>query len=393
MRILSIAFAGYRCFGRSSTRFDPAQMQRLELAPLTLVFGKNNSGKSAVVRLAHLVLAGLQHEGAEPLPLRVGTRRFADQFNQLLHNRSRVQPFDLQVELERSPSVATLEARLIQLGQLDDDAPGQVLEHRWRGVAVAAQGGARGLLPDNQDARPWRDDARRMWLDSRWIGPVRPAVPDRIKPLPVDESDPSMPIPANDALVPSQLWHDAALREEISRWLDGQLGVGRLELRYTDDRLALGLRRDGSTIDLADSGEGVRQVLPVLTHALRRRLQPRSGWLDVIEQPELHLHDAAHPPLGDLLIEATRAPGSCLLVETHSEGLLMRVRRRVAEGLDPAHVALYYVGDGPRGRQLQRLGLDANGEVSGWPEGVFSEVFEEVKALRRAQRRRAGEGA
>lgn len=113
-----------------------------------------------------------------------------------------------------------------------------------------------------------------------------------------------------------------------------------------------------------------------------------TGWLDVIEQPELHLHDAAHAPLGDLLLDATARPGCVMLVETHSEALLLRVRRRVAEGLPPERVALYYVEATGASSSLRRIPLLPNGEVEGWPAGVFSESFEEVKAIRRAQRLR-----
>jgi len=74
------------------------------------------------------------------------------------------------------------------------------------------------------------------------------------------------------------------------------------------------------------------------------------------------------------------------LVETHSESIVLRIRRRVAKGLSPDHVAIYFVedlGDGSRVRQIQ---LDQNGEVDRWPDGLFSESFLEVKAIRRAQR-------
>ena len=38
---------------------------------------------------------------------------------------------------------------------------------------------------------------------------------------------------------------------------------------------------------------------------------------------------------------------------------------------------------------VRNIQLDQNGDVDWWPEGVFSEAFAEVKAIRRAQRRRA----
>jgi predicted ATPase len=112
-------------------------------------------------------------------------------------------------------------------------------------------------------------------------------------------------------------------------------------------------------------------------------------FLDIIEQPELHLHDAAHAALGDLLLSAVAEDAGNLIVETHSESLVLRVRRRVAEGLSPDRVAIVYVEDNGDGSRLRRIALRSDGETDWWPEGVFSESFVEVKAIRRAQRARA----
>ena len=76
-----------------------------------------------------------------------------------------------------------------------------------------------------------------------------------------------------------------------------------------------------------------------------------------------------------------------ILVETHSESLVLRVRRRVAEGLSPDQVAIAYVEDTGEGSRIRQIRLSSDGEVDWWPEGVFSEAFLEVKAIRRAQRR------
>jgi predicted ATPase len=60
----------------------------------------------------------------------------------------------------------------------------------------------------------------------------------------------------------------------------------------------------------------------------------------------------------------------------------------VAEGLDPDRVAIIYVGDNGDGSRLRRIALRSDGETDWWPDGVFSESFVEVKAIRRAQRAR-----
>lgn len=70
---------------------------------------------------------------------------------------------------------------------------------------------------------------------------------------------------------------------------------------------------------------------------------------------------------------------------------MLRVRRRIAEKqLDPNRVSLYWVDDAPQGgSELKRIEILPTGDVSDWPRGVFSEDFEEAKAIRAAQREHA----
>ena len=49
----------------------------------------------------------------------------------------------------------------------------------------------------------------------------------------------------------------------------------------------------------------------------------------IIEQPELHLHPSAQAKLADFLLFAR--PDVTILIESHSEALITRLRRRVVE--------------------------------------------------------------
>jgi len=96
------------------------------------------------------------------------------------------------------------------------------------------------------------------------------------------------------------------------------------------------VKENGKRDNLADVGYGASQVLPIIATCLYAK--PES--LIIIEQPELHLHPAAQAELGDLLIQTvlkiieekyTDTSNVKLLVETHSEHMLLRLRRRIAE--------------------------------------------------------------
>lgn len=120
--------------------------------------------------------------------------------------------------------------------------------------------------------------------------------------------------------------------EQIDRWLkESQLGAA-LRISSLDERKSLyevqiiDAKDDQFVTNLREVGSGVAQVLPVILQAM---LAP-TGSLVIIEQPELHLHPSAQAELGDLFIGAAKQ-GVRFLIETHSEHLLYRLRRRIAE--------------------------------------------------------------
>jgi predicted ATPase len=92
--------------------------------------------------------------------------------------------------------------------------------------------------------------------------------------------------------------------------------------------------------------------------------------------------------LADLYLAAVKRTSTRFLIETHSETLLLRLRRRIAEGLDPATVAVYFVDRVAGVSVARRIHIDADGNLDYWPTGVFSEDFEETRKLALAQRER-----
>ncbi len=131
----------------------------------------------------------------------------------------------------------------------------------------------------------------------------------------------------------------------------------------------------------------MQQLLPVVVQQLLHACRDLPAFLDLVEEPELHLHPAAHAPLADLFLRTAASGKGQILVETHSENLLLRLRRRIAEGADPGLVAVYWIEDKADGSSAVRpIQILSDGEVDYWPEGVFSEGYQEVRALRRAAR-------
>ena len=73
------------------------------------------------------------------------------------------------------------------------------------------------------------------------------------------------------------------------------------------------------------------------------------------------------------------------IVESHSEHLLRRLLRRVAEQeVAPDDIALYFCYGGPRGSAVERLEVDEHGDVLNWPDDFFGDELEDVAVQAKA---------
>jgi predicted ATPase len=146
----------------------------------------------------------------------------------------------------------------------------------------------------------------------------------------------------------------------------------------------------GVVTGLADVGFGLSQILPAL---VQLQLMAEGGTL-LVEQPEIHLHPRLQTELGDVLIESVGA-GRQIIVETHSELLLSRIQRRMAEAsIDPRLVSVLYFEMTPMGSVVRQLEFDAFGNFKEpLPMAFFSEEFiERTEQTKAEARRRQQEG-
>ncbi len=292
-----------------------------------------------------------------------------------------------------------LSATLYSSGALAADKPPQIWSYMMRDpekidlppptAREVSRIPFRGLLPADARWRRWRDAASALLDEMVHLGPMRaPVQPSYI------EEQPDMLLGLDGRQAPQWLRADPELLDAVGSWFETHMDGWRLSLSQGNEsfNLRVGMNKAMVT-NLAHAGEGIQQVLPVVVHQLWRQRAETGTFLDVVEQPELHLHDAAQAPLADLFIATALQGRGSVMVETHSEPILLRVQRRIAEGVLPHdRVALYFVDVTPGGSQLRPVGLRPNGEVEWWPDGVFEEDFHEVAAMRRAQRRRPGSG-
>ena len=134
----------------------------------------------------------------------------------------------------------------------------------------------------------------------------------------------------------------------------------QVQVRKYADRLK------GPPRNLIDVGYGVSQVLPVITELLRADAPP----MFLLQQPEVHLHPSAQAALGSLFCKVASRDHQ-LVVETHSDHLLDRVRMDIRDGIAPLKsddVSILYFERGELDVRIHSIGLDRNGNVVGAPD-------------------------
>lgn len=129
--------------------------------------------------------------------------------------------------------------------------------------------------------------------------------------------------------------------------------------------------------NLIDVGYGVSQTLPVLTELNRREGAP----MFLLQQPEVHLHPSAQAALGSTLCRVA-ASGRQVIVETHSDHLMDRVRMDVRDRsttLTPKEVSLLFFERGDLEVNIHSIEFDETGSVNNAPEGYRRFFFDEVR--------------
>ncbi len=176
------------------------------------------------------------------------------------------------------------------------------------------------------------------------------------------------------------------LGEQVPRWLQRLslidsyrlVPVSNIENGY---EFLVTKHKGAPEVRLTDVGFGVSQILPVLILCY---YVPKGSIL-VLEQPEAHLHPKVQSDLADVLIDVVKNRKLQIILESHSEHLLHRLTRRIAEGeISADDMALYacQISDGTS--QIEPLKMDEYGNVSNWPRDFFGDdagdVFERAKA-------------
>jgi predicted ATPase len=177
-----------------------------------------------------------------------------------------------------------------------------------------------------------------------------------------------------------------SLGQALNIWL-AELGLVKEAAAADLGRQGIGLTvtpvGSSRSVDLTAVGVGVSQALPVILLCLIAR----RGSVVLLEQPELHLHPSMQLKLADFLLACAKS-GRQIILETHSEHLVNRLRLRVSEDQSnrtSSEVGLLFADQDELGRttykpsQINPLG----GLSEDWPRGFLDVGSDEAGQLLR----------
>lgn len=361
--------------------FKSWQSLDIEMAPLTILFGTNSSGKSSVLQAILLLLQSFEKADWQNIDFGGGQNDYINLggFREVVFNHELIRTIEIQLDLSKYRGWSKEWVKNIievTMKYKNDDV---IFKPDVHDSFI-------DIMTDiifNDDPAihylgPLRQHPQRSYL---WSG----AAPHRI------ESDGGNTL----AVLIESTRHDGILIQKVAEWLTKMELVKSFRVNPLDE----GKRFYEPLVDVAgvetallDVGFGVSQVLPVVTTLF---FVPE-GSIVLLEQPELHLHPRAQAHLADLMLHVAETRRLQLIVESHSEHLLRRLQRRIAEVeqefASPENVRMYFCDSGETGSTIQAVEVDIYGQISNWPDKFFGDITGDLEAMTMAALQRSMNG-
>ncbi len=412
MIIQSFALKNYRSFVDRTT---------IELRPLTLLYGYNNSGKSALLRALPLIVDSLPLSmfGSNPSPWRPNTPLALDSstmrgssFSDLLSRITGKRELEIELSLRdhlslkwtlrdepqlRTHFVSRFEVwkgeKQFEYEFIEKSSEKGFYDYRdclheevfdnfyFRGLISISVGDSElaDLLVDvfandSIDTLQWLSSVRTAPLR---FNPFQGAAPELLKP----NGEGAAAILAYDSM------DSRIIFPKVSGWYEKHFDQ-KLVMEENGDFFQIMLQPVNAPykVNIVDTGEGLIQVLPVLVVGA----MAKAGSILAIEEPESHLQPRYHAALAEYFCElANQEEPPKVLLETHSENFLLRIQLAIAKGeLDPRSVIMYWVHRLEDGRSIaEPVTFDEFARPQGeWPRDVFYTDTELSKQLVQARR-------
>ncbi|MCT3662505.1 DUF3696 domain-containing protein [Elizabethkingia anophelis] len=355
--------------------------QIINLKPITILFGKNNTGKSALMKLPVLISESLNgHPIKWSYIINNNSNDIVElgkSFEDLIYNKSNIGTLNLRFEnvthsvsfsYNENENFLELKCNDIFLSNLD----------RIKGLDDIPESEVFNFNIDFIDSIRVEGEANYYYLK---------------------EAFNSIGVKGQNAyqILIEDFLNEKSLINSVSDWYSENFEGWKLDVlenkNVTGNDYEIVIMRNNIPINLKQTGQGIQQVLPLVTRAY---LKCDKKTQIIIQEPETHLHPAAHGNLAELFVSSLVDENKKYLIETHSENFILRLRALIANNkLSNDDLGLYYVDYiKEKGESIVReIEIDEFGNIKNndWPDGVFNETLDEIEKIIEGQSKEVNE--
>lgn len=320
--IKTVYLENFKCYGSEGSHFN--------LAPLTFIYGDNSSGKSTILQAVTYLKQSFLATDAAYDDLR-------KQFRSLVFKNDISSEIGIGVALETESGLVKVYRKI---SCISEESQGLDLRYREPRTNVVDT-----YDPTNASLGKVKEALKRTKHN------------EALRPRNTKYSASSIA----DSVAETDLDTDA-LNSMFRKVGADYLYVGPETLRDTVLGIEVYDKHVGAGID------ALKQIL-IAIHSLGEQ-----GVL-LIEEPEAHLHPKYLGAFAQLLVESVIGkPKSQIIVECHSEHILLKLRNLVRNGtITPDKISIIYVNRDTDGAHTTAIRLDGQGRFDRWPGGFFTE--------------------
>jgi len=321
--INKISFKNYKLF---------KEKQTLELKPITILIGKNNSGKSAILKLPVMIAGSLSGDFDEAIQLNYLGVSLGTEYRDLVYNREIKFTDFLEIDLSNihdEEMIKELNTKIKLPVKAKEKA--EVFDWEYfentKSVNKKVDNNFKGILNKGKSIEG-------LNLNIDYIGAFRevPKVNYSYDSKDFDniglKGENAYPILIQDKEDKRELI------SKISEWYKENFENWNLDVKDfttpsgTQYQVVLSNEKL-KDINIVYTGQGINQVLPLI---VRSYMNDDEQVLITIEEPETHLHPAAHGSLAQRFVESyIENNNKNYLIETHSENFILRIQRMIAD--------------------------------------------------------------
>lgn len=378
--------------------------QEFEFKPITVLFGKNSSGKSALAKLPTVIEEALKGNSTEPIILNNNGIELGTEFKDLLYGR--VGTNVLEFVLKSDDTINEVLGIEIASGIGSSNSP-KIIKWRYNNREFKYNH-YENTYYDSFTKKEYKCEFNGFCLDklydtsevikrpemsivTSYIGPFR-EIPKPAYTETEFQKTNSFGVKGENAyffLIKDYHTPEKKLIDKVSNWFKqsfDEWGINVIkEINRAVYSIELFKESTNLRIDITNVGQGMSQVLPLVVRAMYPAKEPTTI---IFEQPELHLHPSAHGDLAELFVNSLTDKNKRYLIETHSQNFILRIRRLIAEEkFNNDDLALYFVDFDEENNKsnLVKIEVDELGRVDNWPDHIFRDSYDEASALRTAQ--------